>query len=113
MIEKDPTTWSGATWALAMAMAVGGGVVNWYAKVKQGHTRVFNFVELIGEVFVSGFVGLAVFMGLAGFGYPEGVCACAAGISGHMGTRLLFVIERVAEARLRKLAETGGCDGKS
>lgn len=105
MIEQDPSSWSKATWALAILMAAGGGAVNWWAKVKQGHTRVFNVVELLGEVFVSGFVGLAVFMGLAGIGQPEGVCACAAGISGHMSTRLLLVLERAAEAKLRKLAE--------
>ena len=38
MPEKDPTTWTAATWLLALGMAFGGGVVNWYAKVKRGHT---------------------------------------------------------------------------
>lgn len=49
MPEKDPTTWTAATWLLALGMAFGGGgAVNWYAKVKHGHTRAFNIIELIG-----------------------------------------------------------------
>jgi len=100
MIEKDPTAWSAATWLLALGMAIGGGAVNWYAKVKQGHTRAFNVVELIGEIFTSGFVGLGVFMLLAAIDQPMGVCAAAAGVGGHMATRLLFAVERAIERRL-------------
>lgn len=46
------------------------------------------------------FVGLAVFMGLAGIDQPTGVCAASAGVAGHMATRLLFAVERAVEARL-------------
>ena len=92
---KDPTTWSLATWALAAGMAFAGGFVNWYTKVRQGHTRVFNIVELVGEILISGFVGVAVFMLLASYDQPMGVCAAASGVSGHMGTRLLFLIEQL------------------
>ena len=77
--------------------------MNWYAKVKAGHTRAFNVIELVGEIFISGFVGLVVFMALAGLGQPEGLCAAAAGVSGHMATRLLFAIERAAERYIDKL----------
>ena len=105
MPEKDPTTWTAATWLLALGMAFGGGAVNWYAKVKRGHARAFNIIELIGEIFASGFVGLGVFMLLAAMGQPAGICAAAAGVGGHMATRLLFAIERAVEARLDHLAK--------
>jgi LydA holin phage, holin superfamily III len=105
MIEKDPTAWSAATWLLALGMAVGGGAVNWYAKIKQGHTRAFNIIELIGEIFTSGFVGLGVFMVLVSFEQPVGICAAAAGVGGHMATRLLFAVERAIEARIVKSME--------
>ena len=80
-------------------MAVAGGFVNWYAKVKKGHARAYNFVELIGEICASGLVGVGVFMTLAAYDQPLGVCAAAAGIGGHMGTRLLFLVEQVLERR--------------
>lgn len=106
MPEKDPTTWSAATWALAIGMAFGGGAVNWYSRVKRGHTRAFNIVELIGEVFTSGFVGVAVFMALSAVDQPVGICAAAAGIGGHMATRLLFAVERMIESRIDGLAKS-------
>jgi hypothetical protein len=100
MPEKDPQNWSAATWLLALGMAFGGGAVNWYAKVKQGHTRAFNVVELVGEIFTSGFVGIVVFMSLAAIDQPSGICAAAAGVGGHMATRLLFAFERAIESRI-------------
>lgn len=102
---KDPTTWSLATWALATGMAVAGGFVNWYSKVKQGHTRVFNFVELIGEICTSMLCGVGVFMILASYDQAIGVCAASAGLGGHMGTRLLFLIEMAISNRVTKLAD--------
>lgn len=107
MPEKDPTTWSAATWLLALGMAFGGGLVNWYAKVKRGHTRAFNIIELVGEIFTSGFVGLGFFMLMAAMDQPVGICAAASGVGGHMATRLLFAIERAIESRLDSLIKKG------
>lgn len=104
MPDKDPTTWTLATWILACGMAFGSGVVNWWARVRQGKTQLFNFFELIGEMFTSGMVGLGVFMGLAAVDQPAGLCAAAAGISGHMATRLLFAIERAIERKINDFA---------
>lgn len=81
--------------------------MNWYAKIKRGHTRAFNIVELVGEIFTSGFVGLAVFMWLEAINQPVGICAAAAGVGGHMATRLLFAIERAIEAKLDLLYKKG------
>jgi hypothetical protein len=98
MVEKDPNTWTWGTWALATCIPIAGGIVNWYHKVKRGHTRAFNLIELIGEIFTSGFVGLMVFLGLSSLEYPIGLCAAASGVSGHMATRLLFLVETYLEA---------------
>lgn len=101
MPEKDPTTWSIATWALAVGMSCAGGVVNWYARVKRGHSRACNLFELVGEMFTSGFVGLGVFMVTSSWlELPIGICAAASGVGGHMATRLLFLLERAAEEKI-------------
>ena len=107
MPDKDPANWSSATWALALLMPLGGGFINWYARVKTGHTRAFNILELLGEIFTSGFVGLWVFMLLASYDQPAGLCAAASGVSGHMATRLLFLIERAAEQKFGKMIGEG------
>lgn len=103
MPEKDPTNWGLATWTLAVGMSCAGGFVNWYARVKQGHTRAFNIVELAGEIFTSAFVGLGVFMMVQSFDQPLGVCAALAGVGGHMATRLLFMVEKFIEGRAKAL----------
>lgn len=105
MIEKDPTHWEMSTWIIALSMASAGGLVNWYGKLRQGKVRVFNFVELIGEVFTSGFVGLGVFMFAQSFEQPIGICAALAGVSGHMATRLLFLLENLIEHKLNKVLD--------
>jgi len=102
MPEKDPSTWAMSTWLFALMWPVIGGLVNWYSKVKRGKTRVFNVIELIGEVATSGFVGITVYMVFASYGWPEGVCAAAAGVGGHMGARLLYIFERIIEDRMKK-----------
>lgn len=101
MSEKDPTTWTAATWWLGFLMAASGGLVNWYARIKRGHTRTFNFIELVGEIFTSGFVGMGVFMFLSSIDQPMGLCAAAAGVGGHMATRLLFALEKLIESRIK------------
>lgn len=108
MIERDPTTWTLATWALASGMAVLGGLVNWWTRVKRGHARAMNFVELIGEIVTSGFVGVVAFMLLDALDQPIGMCSAASGISGHMATRILFLAERNLEAWLNKWVDRYG-----
>lgn len=101
MLEKDPTTWNYATWTLAIGMSCAGGLINFYARIKQGHVRAFNIVELVGEIFISAFVGLGVFMTAQSLDQPTGLCAALAGLGGHMATRLLFLVERAIENRIR------------
>lgn len=105
MPDKDPLNWTLATWTLAIIMSLAGGAINWYARIKSGHTRLFNFVELFGEIFTSGFVGLGVFMLFASLDQPTGLCAAAAGVSGHMATRLLFAVERAVEKRIEAFGD--------
>lgn len=105
MPEKDPTNWTAATWILASGMAFGGGFINWYSKVRSGHTRVFNIAELIGEMLISGVVGLGSYMAGDGLGLPPSLCAVAAGIGGHMGTRLVFLAEELARKKFEDLGK--------
>lgn len=105
MPEKDPTNWTAATWILASGMAFGGGFINWYSKVRSGHTRVFNIAELIGEMLISGVVGLGSYMAGDGLGLPPSLCAVAAGIGGHMGTRLVFLAEELARKKFEGLGK--------
>lgn len=103
MIERDPTTWSATTWALAIGMASCGGLINWISRLRKGQTKAFNILELLGEIFTSGFVGVGVFMAVESLDQPIGLCAASAGIGGHMATRLLFALEKLLESKIKKM----------
>jgi LydA holin phage, holin superfamily III len=92
--------WDHSTWLLAFCMSVAGGLVNWFSRLKQGKTRPFNIVELFGEIFISAAIGVGTFMVLDAYGFAIGVCAGASGVAGHMGTRLLFAIEKIFESSI-------------
>lgn len=82
-----PTVWM-ATVALA------GGAVSFYQKVKAGNARAFNITELIGEMFTSAVVGVVTFWICKGFGVDEYLTAAGVAITGHMGARAIFIAEQ-------------------
>jgi hypothetical protein len=91
------------TGPLIAAKVVTEDIKEMVAMSKKSQTRSFNIIELLGEVFTSGFVGLGVFMAANAMEQPLGLCAAAAGVGGHMATRLLFAIEKILESKINKL----------
>lgn len=104
MHEKDPSTYSLITYLLVTGLAAWGGLVNFYRKVKSGKTRVFNVTELIGEIVTSAFAGLITFWLCEAAQIHPLVTAALVGISGHMGSRAIYQLERWAQARLENQA---------
>lgn len=92
-IAKDPTSFSLLTYGWVFALAMLGGLVNFTRKLQMGHARVFNIVELIGELVTSAFAGVITFWLCEHSGLSPLVTAALVGISGHMGSRSLFLME--------------------
>jgi hypothetical protein len=105
MTESDPTTWPIVTWMLALVMALSGGFINYLSRSRHVEQKNFNFFELFGELFTSGFVGVGIFMLSDSLSQPMGLSAALAGIGGHMATRFLFLIEGVIESKLLKMED--------
>jgi hypothetical protein len=91
MPEKDPTTWSIATWALIFGMSILGGISRVLAKARDSGFHSISPVGFIADLAVSGLVGVASYMVLISFDYPVALCAAAAGMSGHLATRIIFL----------------------
>ena len=67
--------------------------MNFMRKLQNGQTRIFNIAELVGEVVTSGFAGVITFWLCENSNISPLVTAALVGISGHMGSRALFLFE--------------------
>ena len=107
-VEKDPylnTPFSdghvGPTVVMA-CVAMAGGAVSFYHKLKTGKTRVFNVTEFVGELVTSGFAGIAAGWVLIGLEANQYLVFAGVGIAGHMGSRIIFIAEQWMEERIKK-----------
>ena len=103
MPEKDPTNYPLLTYLWVVLMASWGGVVSFMRKRREGVVRAFNITELFGELFTSAFVGILTFLLCEWSGIPPLLTAAFVGITGHMGSRALFMFEHWAATRFKVL----------
>ena len=87
------------TYAGVIAVSGWGGVVAFIQKRRAGVARPFNFIELIGEVTTAGFCGVLTFWLCQAWHVNEWITAAAVGVSGHMGSRGIFLLERILTRR--------------
>lgn len=99
MFDKDPSTYPLITYLWVIALAAWGGAVSFIRKVRMGETRAFNVVEFIGEIVTSGFVGVLTFWLCEAANLNPLITAALVGISGHMGSRALFQMEKWATSK--------------
>lgn len=97
MPEKDPTTWSLATWALIIGMSAIGGLSRFLGVIRDRGVHSVSIFSFIADLFASGLVGVAAFMTLISFDYPVALCAAGSGMAGHMATRILFITFGLAD----------------
>lgn len=95
-VEKDPSSYSLLTYVWVFGLAALGGFVNFMRKVREGHTQMFNVVEFIGEIVTSAFAGIITFWLCESSNIDPLLTAALVGISGHMGSRALFLLEKFA-----------------
>ena len=106
MIEKDPLSYSIITYLWVFLLSMLGGVVSFNTKIRNGHSRPFNIMELIGEIMTSAFAGLITFYLCEASGVAPLMGAAMVGISGHMGSRAIWYFERWATSRLPEIKNT-------
>lgn len=83
--------------AYMAAVAGAGGLVSFYQKVKAGKVRAFNVVEFVGEIVISGAVGILTYWICKGLEVNEYLTVAGVAITGHMGARAIFVAETKIE----------------
>lgn len=81
------------TYAWVFGLAMLGGAASFVRRVRSGEAKYSNIIELIGELVVSAFAGLVTFFLCRSAAFDEMLTAAFIAISGHMGTRIIFIFE--------------------
>ena len=101
MPDKDPTNLGWVTYLWVVLLSSLGGFVAFWQKLKDGSVRVFNVVEFIGELCTSAFTGILTYYLCEAAHFSAFLTAALVGISGHMGNRALFLIEKFLSDKLK------------
>lgn len=101
MDPKDPTSYSLITYMWVGGLSIAGGLVSYFRKVQLGVRTSFRIIEFFGELITAGFTGLITFWLCESSGISPLLTAVFVGISGHMGSRALYIFERMLESKLK------------
>jgi hypothetical protein len=86
---------------LAVGLSCIGGIVNYLHRIDRSGIA-FSIIRLIIEVITSGFVGIVAFLVCDAAGLGWAATGAVTAISGHMGTRALFIVENAASSALNQ-----------
>lgn len=104
-VLKDPLRYSLRDYGLILAVALLGGLVSWYAKVRRGEIPGYSVMQLIGELATSAFAGLIAFWLCEWANFPQLLTVAIVAISGHMGTAAIKQFEKLAERKFSGTSE--------
>jgi hypothetical protein len=91
--RHDPTAYSWLSYLWVIIMSIWGGAASYLAKLRRGEPRPFRILELFAEVTISGFVGIVTFFLCEWAGFNQLFTAAAVGVTAHMGSRALMLLE--------------------
>ena len=100
---KDPLSYEFLTYCWVIVLAAWGGLASYVRKLRQGYIR-FSLAELIGEICVSAFVGIITFFMCESSEFNQIFSAALIGITGHMGSRAIFIFEKIVEPLFTKIS---------
>ncbi len=101
---KDPSSYEAITYAWVFSLSSWGGIAGYIRKIKSGCAR-FSIAELIGEICISGFVGIITFFLCESAQIHQVLAAAVIGISSHMGSRAILTMERLLECIVQRIAD--------
>lgn len=97
--DKHPLDYPLRQYAALLGVALLGGLVSFYGKVRAGRIEAWNVMHLVGELTTSAFAGLLCFWLAESAGLPQLVTICLVGVAGHMGARAIALFENWAQRR--------------
>lgn len=96
---RSPFDYEFLTYVWVLALSAFGGIANFMRKIQEGSVKAFNLVELVGEVVISSLAGLCTFWLTEWASMDKLLAAVMIAISGHMGSRAIFLLEKFVESK--------------
>lgn len=92
------------TWVIIYVsiLSLAGGVTSYIRKRKAGLITKFNGLEFIGDMLISGFIGVLTYLVCKGVGLNEFLTAASIGVASHMGTRAIVFVEELLPKIIEK-----------
>jgi len=103
-IPKDPSSYSWLAYAWVIGLSIWGGFVSYLRKVNTGKLHKWSITELVGEIVTSALMGVITFWICEWATVPPLLSAAFIAVSGHMGSRGLFLLENYMRKRLEALS---------
>lgn len=94
-MEKDPLSYQWLTYAWVIFISLWAGIANYCKRIKYRESVPFSLAEFIGDITISGFVGVLTFFICESARINPMLSAAIIGISAHMGSRALFMLEQL------------------
>lgn len=102
-VANDPLSYSWLTYAWVLALAAWGGIAGYIRRVKHRTNAHFSLAELVGEIVISGFVGILTFYLCQSANMTGPLSAAMVGAAGHMGSRALYFLEAILRDKLAQI----------
>jgi NhaP-type Na+/H+ and K+/H+ antiporter len=99
---KDPLSYPLLTYLWVFLLSAAGGFVSFMRKVQLGVSRWCNLMEFLGELVTAAFVGVLTFWLCEAAGMSPLLTAALVGVTSHMGTRAIFLIEKMAQRSVER-----------
>ena len=82
-----------ATWAVVFILSGWGGAVHFVRQIRESKGTAFTLAELIGDLIISTFVGVVVFILCKATEQSDLLSVGLACIASNMGSKALYMIE--------------------
>lgn len=101
-MPNNPDNLNIITWVWVIAVSILGGTVRTLSSIKTGMTVIDFMRRWTIDIIVSAFIGVITFFLCSSADFNPMLTAALVGISAHMGTRAIVLLEEVLYCRMMK-----------
>jgi len=98
--HKDPTNYNILTYLWVMILSLWGGTAHTVRKLRTGVIKHFSLSEWVGDMVISGFLGVVTFYLCEYANVSPPLNAVLIAVSAHQGTRGIVTLEKYIAKKL-------------